>query len=105
MQRLPNEHLRAPHEGFGKQRFVRGTMSATFRVVFIKSYAFCSFTFTYLRSRKPVISIPEVCRISGSSYRTIVHYAHVNEQRVFEKWKNFEYSPGRLGVAANRTAA
>ncbi len=36
-------------------------------------------------------SIPEVCRISGNSYRTIAHYAHVNEQRVFEKWKAFEY--------------
>jgi integrase len=36
-------------------------------------------------------SIPEVCRISGNSYRTIAHYAHVNEQRVFEKWKSFEY--------------
>lgn len=37
-------------------------------------------------------SIPEVCRISGNSYRTISHYAHVNEQKVFEKWKSFEYS-------------
>jgi integrase len=36
-------------------------------------------------------SIPEVCKISGNSYRTIAHYAHVNEQRVFEKWKSFEY--------------
>ena len=36
-------------------------------------------------------SIPEVCKISGNSYRTIAHYAHVNEQRVFEKWKGFEY--------------
>jgi hypothetical protein len=36
-------------------------------------------------------SIPEVCRISGNSMRTIAHYAHVNEQRVFEKWKSFEY--------------
>ena len=43
-------------------------------------------------------SIPEVCRISGNSYRTIAHYAHVNEQRVFEKWKDFEYG------APNRTA-
>jgi integrase len=50
-------------------------------------------------------SIPEVIRISGNSYRTIAHYAHVNEQRVFEKWKNFEYSPGRLGLVANRTGA
>jgi integrase len=37
-------------------------------------------------------SVPEVCRISGNSYRTIAHYAHVNEQRVFEKWKGFEYA-------------
>ncbi|MGA7409467.1 MAG: hypothetical protein WBW33_03215 [Bryobacteraceae bacterium] len=37
-------------------------------------------------------SIPEVCRISGNSYRTIAHYAHVNEQKVFEKWKAFDYS-------------
>jgi integrase len=36
-------------------------------------------------------SIPEVCRISANSMRTIAHYAHVNEQRVFEKWKSFEY--------------
>lgn len=36
-------------------------------------------------------SIPEVCRISGNSHRTIMHYAHTNEQRVFEKWKSFEY--------------
>jgi integrase len=43
-------------------------------------------------------SIPEVCRISGNSYRTIAHYAHVNEQRVFEKWKEFDYG------ALNRTA-
>lgn len=45
-------------------------------------------------------SLPEVSRISGNSYRTIAHYAHVNEQRVFEKWKSFEYSGTR-----NRTAA
>ena len=42
-------------------------------------------------------SLPEVCRISGNSMRTISHYAHVNEQRVFEKWKSFEY--GRAGDA------
>jgi integrase len=36
-------------------------------------------------------SLPEVCRISGNSMRTIAHYAHVNEQRVFQKWKSFEY--------------
>jgi site-specific recombinase XerD len=36
-------------------------------------------------------SLPEVCKISGNSLRTISHYAHVNEQRVFEKWKSFEY--------------
>jgi integrase len=36
-------------------------------------------------------SVPEVCKISGNSYRTISHYAHVNEQRVFDKWKAFEY--------------
>lgn len=57
-------------------------------------------------------SVPEVCKISGNSYRTIAHYAHVNEQRVFEKWKAFEYrttaDPGgdRRGAdeAENRTA-
>jgi integrase len=48
-------------------------------------------------------SVPEVCRISGNSYRTIAHYAHVNEQRVFEKWKAFEYGP-RVDSAQNRTA-
>jgi integrase len=47
-------------------------------------------------------SIPEVCKISGNSYRTIVHYAHVNEQRVFEKWKAFEYGSG--GAPENCTA-
>lgn len=46
-------------------------------------------------------SVPEVCKISGNSYRTIAHYAHVNEQRVFEKWKAFEYGSGS---AQNRTA-
>jgi len=40
-------------------------------------------------------SIPEVCRISGNSMRTIAHYAHVNEKRVFEKWQSFEYG-GRV---------
>jgi integrase len=45
-------------------------------------------------------SIPEVCRISGNSYRTIAYYAHVNEQRVFEKWKNFEYGNGQTRTAA-----
>jgi len=49
-------------------------------------------------------SIPEVCRISGNSYRTIAHYAHVNEKQVFEKWKAFEYG-GTVGAAGNRTAA
>lgn len=48
-------------------------------------------------------SIPEVCRISGNSYRTIAHYAHVNEQKVFEKWKAFEYSVRARGPR-NRTA-
>jgi integrase len=49
-------------------------------------------------------SIPEVCRISGNSYRTIAHYAHVNERRVFEKWKGFEYgSPGPISTQ-DRTA-
>jgi hypothetical protein len=47
-------------------------------------------------------SVPEVCRISGNSYPTIAHYAHVNEQRVFEKWKGFEY--GTIAVPPNRTA-
>jgi len=45
-------------------------------------------------------SLPEVCRISGNSYRTIAHYAHVNDQRVFEKWKAFEYG----SVTPERTA-
>jgi integrase len=49
-------------------------------------------------------SVPEVCRISGNSYRTIAHYAHVNEQRVFEKWKAFEYGSAATGYE-NRTAA
>jgi integrase len=48
-------------------------------------------------------SVPEVCKISGNSYRTIAHYAHVNEQRVFEKWKSFEYRS--LKPAPERTAA
>jgi hypothetical protein len=48
-------------------------------------------------------SVPEVCKISGNSYRTIAHYAHVNEQRVFEKWKAFEYRTAEV-VAENRTA-
>lgn len=53
-------------------------------------------------------SIPEVSRISGNSYRTIAHYAHVNEKRVFEKWKTFEYrsAPGTVSVhGENSTAA
>lgn len=45
-------------------------------------------------------SIPEVSRISGNSYRTIAHYAHVSEQRVFEKWKSFQYSDSRIRTAA-----
>jgi integrase len=48
-------------------------------------------------------SVPEVCKISGNSYRTISHYAHVNEQRVFEKWKAFEYGTARA-TPLNRTA-
>lgn len=36
-------------------------------------------------------SIPEVCKISGNSMRTISHYAHANEQRAFARWKTFEY--------------
>jgi site-specific recombinase XerD len=40
-------------------------------------------------------SIPEVCKISGNSMRTIAHYAHVNEKRAFEKWQAFEYG-GRV---------
>lgn len=43
-------------------------------------------------------SIPEVCKISGNSYRTIAHYAHVNEQRAFAKWKSFEYAKSEGGV-------
>lgn len=50
-------------------------------------------------------SIPEVSRISGNSYRTIAHYAHVNEQRVFEKWKAFEYRRTPAGNSSERTAA
>jgi integrase len=50
-------------------------------------------------------SIPEVCRISGNSYRTIAHYAHVNEQRVFEKWKGFEYRSATAASDGDRTAA
>lgn len=48
-------------------------------------------------------SIPEVCRISGNSYRTIAHYAHVNERTVFDKWKAFEYR-SRSERPENRTA-
>jgi integrase len=50
-------------------------------------------------------SVPEVCRISGNSYRTIAHYAHVNEQRVFEKWKAFEYASAGAPTDGDRTAA
>jgi integrase len=50
-------------------------------------------------------SVPEVCKISGNSYRTIVHYAHVNEQRVFDKWKGFEYRDDRGRSDGNPTAA
>jgi integrase len=51
-------------------------------------------------------SVPEVCKISGNSYRTISHYAHVNEQRVFEKWKSFDYPRKMVSdVTENRTAA
>jgi hypothetical protein len=49
-------------------------------------------------------SVPEVCKISGNSYRTIAHYAHVNEQRVFEKWKAFEYGRNGDFPLASRTA-
>ena len=49
-------------------------------------------------------SVPEVCKISGNSYRTIAHYAHVNEQRVFEKWKAFEYDKIVSERAPARTA-
>jgi integrase len=48
-------------------------------------------------------SVPEVCKISGNSYRTIAHYAHVNEQKVFDKWQAFEYSEQRRS-AENSTA-
>ena len=48
-------------------------------------------------------SIPEVSRISGNSFRTIANYAHVNEQRVFEKWKSFEY--GASATAAQKRTA
>ena len=50
-------------------------------------------------------SVPEVCKISGNSYRTIEHYAHVNEQRVFEKWKAFEYGTTGRATGLDRTAA
>jgi integrase len=50
-------------------------------------------------------SVPEVCKISGNSYRTIAHYAHVNEQRVFEKWKAFEYRSSGGESVPSRTAA
>ena len=40
-------------------------------------------------------SLPEVCKISGNAPRTISHYAHVNEQRAFERWKSFEYGQDR----------
>ena len=50
-------------------------------------------------------SVPEVCKISGNSYRTIAHYAHVNEQRVLEKWKGFDYSRKPTpAVVEHRTA-
>lgn len=49
-------------------------------------------------------SIPEVCKISGNSYRTIAHYAHVNERRVFEKWKGFDYRTAGIWPPADRTA-
>src|SRR4030081_115381 len=49
-------------------------------------------------------SIPEVCKISGNSYRTIAHYAHVNEQRVFEKWKAFEYRQASAVDGSDHTA-
>jgi integrase len=50
-------------------------------------------------------SVPEVCKISGNSYRTIAHYAHVNEQRVFDKWKAFEYGVAGANGSRDRTAA
>ena len=50
-------------------------------------------------------SVPEVCKISGNSYRTIAHYAHVNEQRVYERWKSFEYGSTSRNEAPGRTAA
>jgi integrase len=49
-------------------------------------------------------SIPEVCRISGNSMRTISHYAHVNEQRAFERWKTFEYGQSAGLRVGQRTA-
>jgi integrase len=49
-------------------------------------------------------SVPEVCKISGNSYRTIAHYAHVNEQRVFEKWQAFEYRQNGGELVPGRTA-
>jgi integrase len=48
-------------------------------------------------------SIPEVWRISGNSYRTIAHYAHVDEKKVFEEWKGFDYC-GRSAASKNCTA-
>jgi integrase len=49
-------------------------------------------------------SIPEVCKISGNSPRTISHYAHVNEQRAFERWRSFEYGQENAVHLRNRTA-
>jgi integrase len=49
-------------------------------------------------------SIPEVCKISGNSMRTISHYAHVNEQRAFERWKSFDYALSTPALTEKRTA-
>ena len=36
--------------------------------------------------------------------RTISHYAHVNEQRAFERWKTFEYGHAAMKTDGAYTA-
>jgi len=47
---------------------------------------------------------PHLRALIFPTLRTIAHYAHVNEQRVFEKWKAFEYGQSGAGIAPARTA-
>jgi len=49
-------------------------------------------------------SLPEVCKISGNSVKTIAHYAHADEQRAFDRWTTFEYGSDGSGAAEKRTA-